>query len=188
MNPDNIKKEHITKKGIMASQINECNEILFPEIIMNDIFKELNVLEVIGILSMFIKTKPLDEEYLVYDHHTLNISKKMKESIDKMFNISENLYQMEQNYQIKLETDWDLNLNMIVPSMIWASGKLFSEIYYDNFEGNFIKDMIKIGNISKDLEVMAEFLGKLELMAKCSRIESLVVRDMVTIDSLYIKN
>jgi len=25
-------------------------------------------------------------------------------------------------------------------------------------------------------------------MAKCSRIESLVVRDMVTIDSLYIKN
>ena len=188
MNPDNIKKEHITKKGIMASQINECNEILFPEIIMNDIFKELNVIEIIGILSMFIKTKPLDEEYLVYDHHTLNISKKMKESIDKMFNISENLHQMEQNYQIKLETDWDLNLNMIVPSMIWASGKLFSEIYYDNFEGNFIKDMIKIGNISKDLEVMAEFLGKLELMAKCSRIESLVVRDMVTIDSLYIKN
>jgi len=38
------------------------------------------------------------------------------------------------------------------------------------------------------LEVMAEFLGKLELIAKCSRIESLVVRDMVTIDSLYIKN
>ena len=188
MNPDNIKKEHITKKGIMASQMNECNEILFPEIIINDVFKGLNVLEIIGILSLFIKTKPLDEERLVYDHHTLNISKKMKESIDKMFSISENLYKMEQDFKIQLETDWDLNINMIVPSMIWASGKTFPETHYDNFEGNFIKDMIKIGNISKDLEVMAEFLGKLELMAKCSRIESLVVRDMVTIDSLYIKN
>ena len=188
MNPDNIKKEHITKKGIMGSQINECNEILFPEIIINDVFKELNVLEIIGILSMFLETKPLDEEKLVYDHYNLNISTKMKESIDKMFSISEYLSQMEQEFEIQLETNWNLNLNMIMPSMMWASGKLFTETHYDNFEGNFIKDMIKIGNISKDLEVMGEFLGKLELMAKCSKIDSLIIRDMVTIDSLYIKN
>ena len=35
---------------------------------------------------------------------------------------------------------------------------------------------------------MAEFLGKLELMAKCSKIEDLIIRDMVTVDSLYIQN
>ena len=94
----------------------------------------------------------------------------------------------EAKYNVSLENDWSLNFNMIIPSMLWASGKKFNEIYYDNFEGNFIKDMIKINNIISDLKVMAEFLGKLELMAKCSKIEDLIIRDMVTVDSLYIQN
>ena len=188
INPDEIGAKHITQKGIIGSQINECNEILLTELIVNGIFDELDIFEIIAIASLFIDTKPLDDENCTSTHTTLNISSKLRNTIDKSIQIKDIMENAEGKYNISLETDWDLNFNMIIPSMSWASGKHFGEIYYGNFEGNFIKDMIKINNIINDLQVMAEFLGKLELMSKCSKIEDKIIRDMVTVDSLYIKN
>ena len=188
INPDEIGAKHITQKGIIGSQINECNEILLTELIVNGIFDELDIFEIIAVVSLFIDTKPLDDENSTSTHTTLNISSKLRNTIDKSIQIKDIMENAEGKYNISLETDWDLNFNMIIPSMSWASGKSFGEIYYGNFEGNFIKDMIKINNIINDLQVMAEFLGKLELTSKCSKIEDKIIRDMVTVDSLYIKN
>ena len=72
--------------------------------------------------------------------------------------------------------------------MQWAEGKDFKDIEFYNFEGNFIREIIKIGKISEDLVIMSELIEKLELMSKASKIEELIIRDIVTVDSLYIKN
>ena len=188
IDPDKITNKDITEKGIIASQINECNEALFTELIVNDIFDNLNIYEIIAVISMFIETKPIEEENRISTHTSLKLSENLNNAIYQCIEIRDEMESAEAKYNVSLENDWSLNFNMILPSMLWASGKKFNEIYYDNFEGNFIKDMIKINNIISDLKVMAEFLGKLELMAKCSKIEDLIIRDMVTVDSLYIQN
>ena len=69
----------------------------------------------------------------------------------------------------------------------WSKGKSFDELCYDGFEGNFIKDMIKIDNIGKVLETMAEIVGNLDLMKKISQISNYIIRDFVTVDSLYVR-
>ena len=44
-----------------------------------------------------------------------------------------------------------LNLDMAEYGFMWASGSEFYKLDFVNFEGNFIRDMIRIDNIAKDL-------------------------------------
>ena len=70
---------------------------------------------------------------------------------------------------------------------MWSSGKLFQELDYVNFEGNFIRDMIRIDNIAKDLETMSEIVGKLDTMNSASQINEKIIRDIVTVESIYVR-
>ena len=47
----------VLKKGIMASEISECNEIMLTEIINQDFFLELNQAEIVAVLAAFLKKK-----------------------------------------------------------------------------------------------------------------------------------
>ena len=47
----------VLKKGIMASEISECNEIMLTEIINQDFFLELDQAEIVAVLAAFIEEK-----------------------------------------------------------------------------------------------------------------------------------
>ena len=55
------------------------------------------------------------------------------------------------------------------------------------FEGNFIKDMIKINNILMELETASEIVENIKLYQLCQEAKLLIIRDVVNIDSLYLK-
>ena len=56
------------------------------------------------------------------------------------------------------------------------------------FEGNLIKDFLKIYNISAEIESRLEILNKTHLQVEAAKkYLHVVVRDIVNIESLYIK-
>ena len=185
---DTLNYDNMTRKGIIASQINECNELLFTEILVSGILDDLTTLELVGILSLFTEARPLDDNNVIYNPDSLDVSIDMIKKIKKIIEISKKLENDENSYNIDSDSKWNINLNMVKCSMQWAEGKDLKDIEFDNFEGNFIREIIKIGKISEDLVIMSELLEKLELMSKASKIEGLIIRDIVTVDSLYIKN
>ena len=56
-NYDEITIDKVTTKGLIASQINECNEILFTELLINNYFDDLDTCDIATVLTVFLNTK-----------------------------------------------------------------------------------------------------------------------------------
>ena len=182
-----LSADNITIKGIVASQMNECNSLIFTEMLTHDLLDNLDIADIAAILSLFTDTKLVGEQD-VSTPLVLSISQEAKRVIDKIDTIASDLCVMEQKRKIRLGTNWHLSLNMAETTYQWVSGTSLSNLELKTFDGNFIKDMIKVSNIAQSLETIANILGKSELQSKAQQIPSLIMRDIVTIDSLYIKN
>ena len=56
------------------------------------------------------------------------------------------------------------------------------------YEGNFVKNIMKILNICNEIVNVCEMIGKTELIEKMENIESIILRDIVSFDSIYLLN
>jgi hypothetical protein len=59
--------------------------------------------------------------------------------------------------------------------------------YYNIYEGNFIKSMIKIYNIAGDLIDMGRIMDKNKISVESSKIVKNILRGIVNIESIYIR-
>ena len=183
-----IEPEHITIKGIISSQINECNELLLTEIIHHGYLDDLTKEEICVVLSMFIDSK-LNDGNEENDPNGLDINMKIKNRMyeivslkDKIvFSLSKELYQ--------LDSVWDLYLNMSEVVKLWVNGSTFINISekYDIYIGSFVKDIIKLNNIVQNVMMSAQISENFELQTKCSEIDNMLIRDIVNMDSIYLK-
>ena len=173
-------------KGIMASEISECNEILLTEIITNDFFLELEPAEIVATLAVFIEEKSNE----VTEIKALNVSDNMKHILDKVSFISKDFGDYEYNSYIDIGTDWNMYLSFVEPTYFWAQGKSMADIYTsfgDIYEGTFIRNILRIKNIIDNLKNIAEMINNSALLKKLENLDSILVRDQVTTESLYIK-
>ena len=179
---NDILPDKVTIKGIIASQINECNPILFTEILTKGLLDDLEIAEIAAVLSIFTEGK--DNDFEVSNN---NYGYRMSEKIDIIQKIAYELDQKEFAMKLDLCSNWKVNHNMIDITYAWASGKELIDLGLTIYEGNFIKDMIKISNIALNVQKMAELLGKHDLVSKSVDLQRVIVRDIVNVESLYIK-
>ena len=182
-----ITKENVTLSGIICSQINECNEIILSQMLLNNYFDDLNDEQICGLLSVFCNTKCLNDEMKVLNTDELDIDNKLKERLKKLENMKNDLESKEQSLNIHINTEWDLNYDMVEYNYKWCRGDDFNSLYFDNYTGNFIKDVLKLDNLLCTLEVLCTNLEKFDLYNKLTQIHSKILRDIVTTESLYIK-
>lgn len=181
-----LDRSDMTKKGLMGAEINECNEILLTEIIEHDILDNLSVEEICGVLGVFIEST---EENL-YTVNELSLSNEVKDVLDT---ISEYNYKLD-GIAMKYNIDYNpyLSLNFVMPVYQWASGVSLREIYMNNsldlYEGNFVKNITKVLNICNEIIHVCEMVGKTTLVEKLQNIESLLLKDIVSFDSIYVSN
>lgn len=179
---DSMEPESVSVKGIIASQINECNPILFTEILTNNLFDGLSVPELAAILSMFRESK--DEDEIEESNHLgVHINDRIQEIGKLVDELDKNEYYMG----LSINSEWNLNKGDLVVAYDWASGKTVKELDMTVYEGNFIKDMIKINNLAENVGKMAGILGKNDLVQKASELQTVMMRDIVNVESLYIK-
>lgn len=183
---EGISSDKVMIKGIIASQVNECNPILFTEILTNGILDDLTIPEIASILSLLIIDKSSNEEDTVICHNNLGL--KFNEKVDIIRKMALEMSDEEFRRGLDINTNWNLNLKDIDMVYEWASGKKLNEIGLMMYEGNFIKEMVKISNISLNIQKMAELLGKNELSMRAEELQSVMIRDIVNVESLYIKN
>jgi superfamily II RNA helicase len=181
-----LDKSDLTKKGIIGSEINECNEILLTGIIESEMLNKLSIEEICAVLAIFIETND-DNICSVGD---LKISDNAK---DVLYKISEYNIHLDK-IAIKHNLDYNpyITLNFVMPMYQWASGMELREIYQLNslelYEGNFVKSVTKILNICNEIIHVCEITGKTVLVEKLQNIESLLLRDVVSFDSIYVNN
>ena len=183
-------KNRLTILGVIAKEINECNEIILSQSIIKNHFNDLSVPEIVGLISVFIQDHgATDEDVYLSD---LEQPLHMNDILNSLSSISDDYEKKEldfiQKKNIYLKNDWNLSLNLFKAAYLWASSKQFYEIkqVYQSFEGNFIKNILRINNIIRDLMVASEITKNDELYTKLSQIESILIRDEVTVESLYV--
>ena len=179
-NIDELSEENVTEKGIIASKISECNEILMTEMLFNGDFEYMTLEELIMLLTIFIEND--DTKF-----NTNHISNKFSNYLSELKRYSYWVHDELNRRKIYLPYFWDINMELFDITFEWINGKDFHDLDFPTFEGNFINDMIKISAISKTLEKVATMTGKHDLAKKCSQIESIVLRDIISIESLYIE-
>jgi superfamily II RNA helicase len=184
---DYIDKEtkQVLVKGIIASEISECNEILLTEIITNDFFMELEPAEIVAVLSVFIEEKSNDITCI----KQLDVSQNIKDILENINFISKDFADYEYNSYLEIGTDWNIYLSFLEPAYEWAQGKSILDIYTkfgQIYEGTFIRNILRIKNIIDNLKNIAEMVGKSDILKKLENLDEILIRDQVTTESLYI--
>ena len=84
--------------------------------------------------------------------------------------------------------DYNLYLDFIEPSYIWASGGTIQEIYSVTsiYDGNFVKAIMRINNICDNLMDICKTIERYDICAKLENSTSILIRDITTINSLYV--
>lgn len=187
-NIESLTRESVSVKGIIASEINECNEILLTELIYNGYLDGVGYKDIGAILAMFADSRPVKSSNDSNHTDAFKPSKYVKQ-IDFIEDAANNWRNTEITNKVYINSKWDINTYLMEGTYKWLDGSKFEEITqeYSLFEGNLIKDFIKIYNLSAEVERVAEILSKSDLQIEAAKIRQYIIRDIVNIESLYVK-
>ena len=185
---DSLSKESVNIRGIIASEINECNEILMTELIYSGLLNETSYKDLAAVLAVFADSKP------VKGNNNQNHTDAYKpyqyiKYIDKLDEVATKWSRRENDKRLNINSEWDINTYLMEATYKWLDNVPFEAITqeYGLFEGNLIKDFIKIYNLSAEVEKVAEILNITHLQIEAKKVRDNIVKDIVNIESLYIK-
>ena len=186
---DYINQEYqLTLNGVIAKELTECNSIILSQSIKQNLLKDITFPQLVGIMSCFVIEKS-DQNVGIDDLLTDN---SFNDKLNQISLIAEEFGSKEahvNNYlMLNIWSEWDLSLDMFNSSYMWADGKTWKETapFYSGFEGNFIKNIIRINNFIRDLENIATIIRDTELLRLLNDHDNKLIRDIVTLESLYI--
>jgi superfamily II RNA helicase len=173
----------LTKNGKILSEINECNPFILSYIYNSNIFSELEFSEIIAICSILINEARIDELIFLNDLECTDLCRNLLININKeidKFCILENNLNNTLPYPIWL--NWDINYNTFNDVKLWAEGSYNIKLT----NGNFIKTILRLNNLLKNIENIAILLDNVKLINKLYGFQEKIIRDIVINDSLYI--
>jgi superfamily II RNA helicase len=183
---DYYVNKQITKKGIVASEINECNEILFTEMIFKGLLDDLEFPEICAILISFLnETDRQGDEIYISD---LKVNKKVTNVLTKLKKMGEEMEFLEDKYKIYIGSDYTIYLDFIEPVYIWAKGGTIQEVYNHTtvYDGNFVKAIMRLNNLCENVFGICKAIERFDICSKMENYKRILIRDVTTIHSLYI--
>ena len=177
----NINKDDLTIDGILATEINECNELLMMYIIKEKLIENLSPNEIVPILALFVEDK-INENPIIPE----NLPDNIQEITKKIINKNEEFGYYATKYNVYYKCDMNTDFSEI--ALDWANNVTLREIIrkYEIYEGNFIRNIQKINNICVELIEVYDILNNTVMIEKLKEIEKLIIKDVVTFISLYI--
>lgn len=184
-----------TPKGHFASHIAEIHPLAFTELLFDTQFmKDYTVNQIICILSCFTDIR-VKEDLVVYVPETedkvLNtISLKLKEKV-KEYEIEEEYNGLKTGFDYKNAVVFDLleDIQKWINIKNEQESKEFLNNLWDMKQistGDFIKAILKISVITKELSAICEYEGNIELMSKLEQIDPIILKHVCTTQSLYV--
>ena len=185
-------EDKLTEKGLIAIEVNDCNPIIFTELIYSKYLEKCTFEEIVGLFAAFIDEKSRDYHYNGLKE--LGREKGLTDNvIDLLYYLDDEMgylekIEKEKNFEIQQNNDYQLKLDFVLPAYMWAKGCDIKKIYEitDIYEGNFVRGILRINSMIEDVISVAENLGYFNLKKIMEGYEEKLIRDVVTINSLYI--
>jgi ATP-dependent RNA helicase DOB1 len=189
LHEENFMENNLLKKmGVMASQINQINPLVLSYLINEKILDNISFSELVAFLSLFIEgnneitwediSEELDEKQNLLIEDLMETLDYYEEKDIKLNN--ELPFPFKSNYQIYFEN--------YLGCYMWAEGKKWQEIksYYPSYEGNFIKTILRIHQILRELVKVYQIMENNTMINVIEENQDKLIREMVILDSLYL--
>jgi len=190
---DFLQKQNITIRGLICSQINECNPILLTEIISRKYFTELSVPEIVALISVFTEPISKTNPYSLFDFEG---TPKLHTYISELAKLITSCEEIEKTAIPELwRTDYLICSDFIDISYEWASGKTVHEMLNYFMDNDvivvqtelFCKNMNKISNIITIIIGIYQMINQdIEVIPKLEEANKAILRDIVCVNSLYL--
>jgi superfamily II RNA helicase len=182
----------LTQKGILATQLRETHCLVFANLFDSKVLDDLTSRQLVSIFSCFTNISVQDELKALFpksDNKTVqNMVIKIKEMYDEY-------QQKEIMNQINTGTDYSIHFDLLDYVIQWCDCDSIEECKFllqtlekekGIFLGEFVKALLKINNISSELEKVSELSSNIQFLSKLKEIPTMILKYVVTNQSLYV--
>jgi antiviral helicase SKI2 len=185
-----IDGEHkLTLKGTIASHLREVHCLVFADLIEDNVFNTMSSKQIISVLSCLTSVSVKDElRTLVPNAADTTVQDTILKMNQKYLNYK------EKETHLNIESD-SIHYDLVNHVVNWCDCDSIEECKFflqtletekEIFLGEFVKALLKINNISNELEKVAEIIGNIELLSKLREIPQLTLKYVATNQSLYV--
>jgi superfamily II RNA helicase len=183
-----LREGKLTLSGTLATEVNEGHALLLPFACMMSIEKDLSSEELVCLLAGFLAEgdKALDKAPRLNE---LGLSEKVVSLLYDADDYAAELVNKEQEFNcMSPESYWFLHAGWIDIARRWYAGEDASAICleYGIYEGNFIRAMLKLGNLIEEWMNMLTYLHKTELLERYKDLKDSILKGVVKPQSLYL--
>lgn len=193
------ENENITQYGVMVANINECNPFILAEIFTSGFLQDMTAKEIILLCSVL--TDPITSANKVTRSiKSINMPELVESSIyfilGRIDNYRDTEAQLGLTCVIEDEEYWNISTDYIDIASIWCDIDLEKEDHsrilqkltdLDEYEGSFIKNMLKINTIVSNLITLCNLVGNFDIIPKLEEVDCMIVKGMVNTDSLHVQ-
>jgi superfamily II RNA helicase len=182
----------LTLDGKIASQIREIHCLAFTKLYNSKKLDQLTSKQLIALFSCFTNIRVTDE-------FKDNISKSDDDKVNQIVKEVEDLYigyyDKELARNIKTGFDYEIHYDLLNYIEKWCDSEnvedckfVLQELNSNKgiFLGEFVKALLKINNVSSELEKIAEMTGNITFLSKLKEIQHMTLKYVVTNQSLYV--
>ena len=185
-------KYNLSLTGKSALKINEVHSLIFSSLIMGNIFDDLQPFQMVSILSCFTNINVCEE---LKTYHPQSDDKKVVEVISQIHKMVDDYLGLECKYQLNTGADYTINYDIVNYVVQWCHCETEAECKFviqlikeekDISLGDFVKAILKINNVCREMESIAEENGNIKLLKMFSGISKLLLKYVATSESLYV--
>ena len=187
-----LRQYKLTEVGMIATQIQEVHSLVIAPIILNKKLNNMSAAELSSFFSIFTSIRVSDDkkEFTANnteDEYTRTLIKNIEEDYDYFYN-------EEIRNKLDIVDEYTLNYDLIEEIFNWceANNEQECNVVIQSvkargiFVGEFVKAILKINNIAKEMEKICNLTNNIELMKKLNEIPKLTMKYIVSTQSLYL--
>ena len=182
----------LTLKGKFASQLRETHCLIFSKLFEDKIIDHLTSKQLVGLFSCFTNIS-VQEEYK--DNFPKIDDTQLKDIVKLVSNLYSEYQQKEVTNKINTGIDYTIHYDLLKYVDEWCGCENVEECKLllqklgaekEVFLGEFVKALLKINNISNEMEKIADMTGNIAFLSKLREIPNMTLKYVVTNQSLYV--
>jgi len=182
----------LTFKGKIASQLRETQCLVFSELLETKRIDNFSSKQLVSLFSCFTNISVQDdfkENFPFIDDKSVN------EIVTQVATMYSDYQKKEVEYGICTGSDYNIHYDLLRYTNEWCNAESVEDCKLllqklgkekEIFLGEFVKALLKINNISNEMEKIAELTGNVAFLSKLREIPKMTMKYVVTNQSLYV--
>lgn len=182
----------LTLLGKIAAQIRELHCMTFAKLYMDGTLDKLSTKQLVALFSCFTNIKVIDE---LKDNVPKSKDTVVNDLVSKIFYLYDDYKYKEQLNGMNTGFDYDMHYDLLGYVEKWCDTEDVIECKTvlqelgekkEIFLGEFVKALLKINNISCEMEKIAEMTNNMDFLSKLREIPQMTLKYVITNQSLYV--